>query len=295
MAITNFIPELWAAAVQEPFEKSLVFGQPSVANRKYEGQISQHGDTVHVTSIADPTVRAYDKTTDLVIEDVTDSSTALVIDQGEYFNFRVNDVDKVQAAGDFQSAGLRQASYKLRDAADQYIAGLFVESVSTGGPIAANRLGDIEVVEGENTGAHSAWGVIVKLREALDGQSVPLEGRYAVVSPGFISALSFDPRFTDASASGSVETFRNGFVSRVQGFDILVSNNLPVAGDVTTIVAGVPDALSFAGQINDTEALRSEVRFADVVRGLHIYGAKIFRRDGVATANITIESDLDES
>lgn len=291
MAITNFIPELWAAAVQAPFEKSLVFGQPSVANRKYEGMIRQMGDTVHVTSIANPTIRTYDKTADLTIEDLADSDETLVIDQGDYFAFRVNDVDKVQAAGDFEGPGLRQASYGLRDAVDSYIASLFTENVSTGGPIADNRLGAITVVEGENTGAHSAYGVLVKLRERLDAQSVPLDGRYVVVHPGFISALSFDERFTDNSASTTVETLRNGFVSRVQGFDILVSNNLPTSGGATTITAGVPDALSFANQITETESLRAQNRFADIVRGLNIYGAKIFRRNGVATAAITIDSD----
>jgi hypothetical protein len=295
MAISNFVPELWSAAVQAPFEKSLVFAQPSVANRKYEGEIKQMGDAVNVTSITTPTIRAYDKGTDLTIEDVADSTDKLVIDQGDYFAFRVNDVDKVQAAGDFEGPALKQAAYGLRDKVDQYIAGLFNESQSTGGPIAGNRLGNVDVFDGEPGGAvgglASAYQVLVKLREKLDKNSVPLEGRYAVVHPEFISALSYDTRFTDQSASGSGETLRNGFVSRVQGFDILVSNNLVTGSGRTLIVAGVPDALSFANQIAETEALRAQDRFADIVRGLNIYGAKIFRRNGVASANVALVTD----
>lgn len=102
MPITNFIPELWSAAVQVPFEKTLVYAQGTVSNRQYEGQIREQGDTVHVTSIADPTVRPYDKSTDLTTEDLDDEQVSLTVDQGAYFSFRVNDVDRVQAAGDFQ-------------------------------------------------------------------------------------------------------------------------------------------------------------------------------------------------
>ena len=238
--------------------------------------------------------RTYAADVTLVL-DVTDADSALVINQGDYFAFRVNDVDKVQAAGDFEGPALTQASYGLRDKVDTYIASLFNESASTGGPISANRLGSIDVLEGEPGGAGgslwSAYGVLVKLREKLDLQSVPLEGRYAVVHPGFISALSFDSRFTDQSASGSSETLRNGFVGRVQGFDILVSNNLVTGSGRSLVVAGVPDALSFANQITETEAMREQKRFADIVRGLNIYGAKIFRREGVASANVALVTD----
>ena len=79
MAITNFIPELWSAAVKMPFEKALVFGQPTVANRDYEGTIKQQGDTVNVTTISDPTIKTYDKGSDIEIEDVSDANIKLVI------------------------------------------------------------------------------------------------------------------------------------------------------------------------------------------------------------------------
>ena len=85
MAIT-FIPEFWSDQVQVPFEANLVFGQPKVANRKYEGTIKEKGDTVHVSSIGDPTVSTYDKTTNLTVEDLTDAETAMTIDQGDYFD-----------------------------------------------------------------------------------------------------------------------------------------------------------------------------------------------------------------
>jgi len=290
VAITNFIPELWSAAVQLPFEKALVFGQPSVVNRDYEGQIKQQGDTVNITTIGDPTIKTYDKTVDIEVEDLSDGTIKLLIDQGDYFAFRVNDVDKVQAAGDFQGPATQRAGYGLKDKVDRYIAGFAALAAGSGGPITANRLGNVSVVNGTGTGKPgagqtSAWNVLVDLNQKLNEQSVPTDGRYVIVSPSFYSALLNDPRFTRVDASGTSEGLRNGIVGRALGFDVLMSNNTVSASSRNLIVAGVPGALSFASQIVETEALRSEKRFADIIRGLHVYGAKITRPEGIATAN----------
>lgn len=298
MAITNFVPELWAAAVQVPYRNQLVFGQPQVANRDYEGLIRQQGDTVHVTTIEDPTVRDYVKGQDITIDELNDSQNSLIIDQSKYFAFGVNDVDEVQAAGNFESPALTGAGYKLRDAADRYVASLFIApatGASAGGPIADNRLGALTVLDDApdrvGAGQVSAYKVLVKLREKLDAQSVPTVGRYVVVSPEFVSALLMDKRYTDLSASGSTTALLNGQVGRGSGFEVLVSNNLPKSGGATTIVAGVPGALTYADQILNTEAIRDPKQFRDIVRGLNVYGAKIFRREGVASATITMADE----
>lgn len=290
MAIENFIPKLWASAVQVPFERSLVFGQPTVANRKYEGEIRNQGDTVNITTIADPTINEYDKNQDLEIEDLDDDQLQLLIDQGEYFAFRVNDVDKVQAAGDFQSPATQRAGFGLKDKVDRYIASLYNLSASQGGPATANRLGNVSVINGTGTGRPgdsqtTGYNVLVDLGNRLNKNDAPTDGRYAIIDPDFLSVLQHDPRFSRVDASGSSETLRNGMVGRAAGFDILLSNNTVKASSRSLVVAGIPDALSFANQLTEVEALRSEKRFADIVRGLNIYGAKITHPDGLATAN----------
>lgn len=280
MAITNFIPELWDAAVRVPFERSLVYAQGSVVNRKYEGQVSQMGDTVHVTSIADPTIRTYDKTTDLTTEDLSDSGTSLEIDQGQYFSFRVNDVDKVQAAGDFQGPATARAGYRLKDGLDTYVAGLYT------GAQAANQLGVIEVAKDQSG---TAYDILVELSVKLTQADAPTDGRYVVVPPEFHGVLQRDDRFVRVDASGTDQTLRNGIVGRAAGFDILLSNNAPApAAGQRVVQAGIPDAISVAEQITQTEALRDQGRFADIVRGLHIFGAKVFEPAGVATAIVEV-------
>lgn len=288
MSVASFIPELWDAAIKEPYQKSLIFGQPTVASNAWMGQISNVGDTVHISAIGAPTIRKYERGTALVTEDVNVSTTTLTIDQGSYFSFNVNDVDKVQAAGDFQGPATNSAGIALRDAADKYLAG-----VLTGGVLTANKIGKVDVISDDPsrlTTGDSAFQVLVQLATKLNLQSVPTAGRYVIVGAATYAALLMDPRFTRVDASGSEDGLRNGIVGRAIGFDVLVSNNVPTKAGAETIVAGVPDAFAFADQIVETEALRSQTDFGDIVRGLNVYGAAVTRPEGLASAEVTVKN-----
>lgn len=288
MSVASFIPELWDAAIKEPYQKSLIFGQPTVASNAWMGQISNVGDTVHISAIGAPTIRKYERGTALVTEDVNVSTTTLNIDQGSYFSFNVNDVDKVQAAGDFQGPATNSAGIALRDAADKYLAG-----VLTGGVLTANKIGKVDVISDDPsrlTTGDSAFQVLVQLATKLNLQSVPTAGRYVIVGAATYAALLMDPRFTRVDASGSEDGLRNGIVGRAIGFDVLVSNNIPTKAGAETIVAGVPDAFAFADQIVETEALRSQTDFGDIVRGLNVYGAAVTRPEGLASAEVTVKN-----
>lgn len=286
MSVATFIPELWDAAIKEPYEKALVFGQPTVASNAWMGTISNVGDTVHISSLTAPTVKDYVRGQGLDIDDVDVSTTTLNIDQGKYFAFRVNDVDKVQAAGDFQGPATAAAGIALRDAADKYLA-----SKLESGALAANKIGTVQVVNDDPARAGSdstAFKILVQLSEKLNRQSVPTAGRYAIVGPKTYSALLMDPRFTRVDASGTDAGLRNAIVGRAVGFDVLISNNVPVTSGRELAIAGVPDAFAFADQITQTEALRDQSDFGDIVRGLNVFGAEVTRPEGVATASLNI-------
>src|SRR5699024_935902 len=135
--------------------------------------------------------------------------------------------DKVQAAGDFQGAGTQRAGFGLKDKVDRFIASQFALSVDNGGPINANRLGDIEVFNcvGGRPGVYlaTAYKLLVSLCNKLKKQSSPLDGQYVGIDPAFLSALQHDPRFSRVDASGTSETLRNCIVGRAAGFDVLLS------------------------------------------------------------------------
>lgn len=281
MPITQFIPEVWAATLLSSLKKSLVYGQASVVNRNYEGEISEAGDTVRITSISRPTVATYTKgTTTINPEQLTDAQRALVVDQAKYFAFEVDDIDMRQArnGGALMDEAATEAAYALRDVADQYVAAFYTQTQ------AANQIGTVSV-----TSAALAFTQIRKLKVKLDEANVPTENRYVIVPPWYHGLLLEDDRFVRADASGSTDTLRNGQVGRALGFDILVSNNTPiVTGDDYAVMAGYPGAIAYAEQINKVEAYRPQDAFSDALKGLYLYGAKVIRPDGLATVYASI-------
>jgi len=278
MAIT-FIPEIWSAMMLESLKKELVYGQPSVVNRDYEGDIKNQGDTVRIRSISRPTVATYTKgSTTINPEQLTDAQRSLLIDQAKYFAFEVDDIDQAQSTGGELEEGLMEGVYALRDTADQYIAALYTGAAS------ANQVGTVSV-----TTAALAYTQLRKLKVKLDEANVPQQGRYCVVPPWYHGLLLEEDKFVRVDASGTDQGLRNGIVGRALGMDILVSNNAPlVTGDDYAVMAGHPKAIAFAEQINKVEAYRPEDSFSDAIKGLHVYGAKLVRPTAIATVYASI-------
>ena len=282
MAIANFIPEVWSAKLKVALEKSLVYGAAGVINRSYEGEISNFGDTVHITNLVDPTIGNYTAHTDITVEDVDDADTILIINQSKYFAFEVDDVEKRQARGDVLNEQARKAGYLLKDAADQHIAGLMAAGVDAGNLIAEQTV---------SVAANKAYEILVNLGVKLDEDNVPSDGRWVVVTPAFHGLLLQDSRFIAAGDAQGADVRTNGHVGRAAGFSIKVSNNAPNgpgAGAGKLIIAGYEGAVTFAEQIAKTEAARVEKRFADMVKGLHLYGGKVIRPTGLAAADVIV-------
>lgn len=283
MAVTTFIPELWNARLLYALEKAHV--ATNLVNRNYEGEIRNHGDTVHINTIGAITVKSYTKNTDIdAPETLTTTDQTLVIDQAKYFNFQVDDVDKVQAAGELVDTAMGRAAYALADVSDAYLLG-----VIAAGAAAGNTIGSAAApvaLTGSNV-----YENIVKLKTKLDKANVPNTGRTIVVPPDVHSLLLLDDRFAKSTATAGQEALINGLVGRIAGFDVYMSNNVKTGTGTDTgktpyfeITAQITDATTYAEQIIKTEAYRMESRFADAVKGLHVYGAKV--TDGTKIAKL---------
>ena len=283
MTLATFIPEVWAQDLLSALQKATVIAAPGVVNRDYEGEITQAGDTVHINSIGDPTIATYTPgSTTITPEQLTSAQQSLVVDQAKYFAFEVDDVDARQAKGNVLPEAMRRAAYKLRDTAD-----IYVEALLRAGVASANALGTISVATASPTAAYD--NVLIPLKVALDEANVPQEGRYVLLPPWVHGRMLRDDRFirADATGAGTSGAF-NGTVGMAAGFSVRFSNNLPIiTGDDYSVIAGVPDACSYAEQINKVEAYRPQDSFSDAVKGLHLYGAKVTRPDGIATATVS--------
>jgi N4-gp56 family major capsid protein len=280
MAVDGFRPEIWSAAILTNLRNELVYA--SLCNSDYEGDIQQAGDTVHITSIGSVSTRAYTELTAITWDEVSDTQQDLLIDQKRYFALKVDDVERKQALP-FLDEATQEAAYALRDNADSVVSAAMYAAVNGG----ANDLGAKVADIWDNSG----YGILVDLATTLDRDNCPSDNRWVVVSPEFHGALLQDNRFIDASASGSTEPLRNGFIGRAAGFNVFKSNQTPdPTASTYAVIAGHPSATCYADQILETEAIRLQDFFGDGIRGLHVFGVKVVRPTCLALASVTVQA-----
>ena len=139
--------------------------------------------------------------------------------------------------------------------------------------------------------------VLARMARKMDTQNVDARGRWVVLDPVFVEMLKDeDSRMLNGDFGGS--GLQNGLVlNNIHGFRVYVSNALPASGtgagtsgttaqstNYGVVVAGQDDAVASAEQINKVENYRDPDSFADIVRGMHLYGRKILRPEALITA-----------
>lgn len=270
MAITNFIPEIWSARVAEALQDTAVLA--TLFTSEYEGDASK-GNQVNITGVIPPTVNNYatgaggnPRTT--VAQDVTDDGDSILINQEKAFDFHVDDIDRVQAAGSFE-AWTTAAGRSLGEDADTYIG---AQAVAGG----INQTAAIETALGGpvNTPAR-AWNCTRNLRKYMNKASVPMSERYLVMNAEFEALfLENDAKLMNVDTSGVPDGLREAVLGRILGFTLVVSNQT-AEQDLPHCFAAWRPSLAYVSQIDTVEAMRSHTKFADRVRGLHVYGGKV--------------------
>jgi len=276
MAIQNFIPTIWSANLIESLKKIHVFA--SVANQSYQGQVTELNGKVKIMQISDVTINAYSKDSDITIQDLDDAATELVADQAYEFGFKTNDVEAVQQKPAIMRSTLDNAAYGFRDTADTYMGGLYAQagltSYSTG-------------TTPWNVTSLNVEDVLLDIKEKM--ARVPKDGRFIICPEWFHNKLITAGL---ASKSSTDELFANGKVDRVQGFDILLSENVSASTgaptwDETRIIAGVRgQSFAYVDAITKIRAYNPDKRFEDEVIGLYVFGAKMLRPEMTCTAYV---------
>ena len=122
----------------------------------------------------------------------------------------------------------------------------------------------------------------------LDEQNVPEEGRWFVASPDFYEVLGqASSKLLSVDFNAGQGSIRNGLVSsgKLRGFDMYKSNNIASTSNAAgKCMAGHISAVATANTILSTEVLRDPSSFGDIVRGLHVYGAKVLRSEALVGA-----------
>lgn len=269
MSVTNFIPTIWSARLLAHLDKKHVYA--ALVNRDYEGEISSYGDTVKINQIGDVTVKDYQKGKDIDDpEDLNGDQTMLTIDQAKYFNFSIDDVDKAQVNPKLMDAAMQRSAYKMNDVTDLFLANMMYLAAQNN----STDLGsDTSVVVPTKT---DAYDYLVDLGTDLTEKDVPTEGRWVVIPAWYHGLLLKDNRFVGNGTDYNKALIEGGEVGVAAGFKVWLSNNVPnTSGEKYKIIAGTNAGASYAEQILETKAYSPEKRFADAVKGLHVYGGKV--------------------
>lgn len=280
MSVANFIPTIWSARLLEHLNKTHVYA--GLVNRDYEGEIKDYGDTVKINQLGRVTIKDYTKGADIdEPEDLSGDQTTLTIDQGKYFNFSIEDVDKAQVNPKLMDGAMRESAYGMNDVTDLFLANLMTVNAQNNGVLGTD---ESPIVPTKN----DAYDYLVDLSTDLTEKNVPMQGRWVVVPAWFHGLLLKDQRFVGNGTDYNKAILQGGEVGTAAGFRVWLSNNVPnTEGTKYKLIAGTNRGGSYAEQIVKTEAYRPEKRFSDAVKGLHVYGGKIVQPKclSVATMN----------
>lgn len=260
MAITHFIQTIWSRDIQKDLELKCKLVDNCL--RTYEGDC-KYARTVKILGVGEPTISQYDGSTPLTYEKMTDKGQELVIDQQFSFSFLVDDIEQAQSVPGLREEYQRKAVHGLAIKRDSYVASLIKGAANATTATALTQEAVKEAID----------EAIVELRERNFDEDGVIEITPAVynVFKNCLITLSTD----------NPEYIKKGIVGVYDDFKVIMSNNM--AKDSTHAYCCVrgKKAIAFAGQINEVEAMRSEQHFADLVRGLDTFGAKVIDEDRI--------------
>ena len=277
MAINNFIPTIWSETMLQQLDREYV----GIANctRDFEGDILEKGSKVRICGISPVRVGNYSKNTNISDPDLlTDFYTEMEIDQARYFNFQIDDVDRAQTNPRIMEAALKNAANALANEAEKYVYQLIGEST--------------HLLENHNPTPENVIDMIISARTLLFKQGVTDPADVIVEVSPEIAGLILKAKINLSTDNTSV--IENGCIGNVGGCKVYVSHNIPFMEDgpnaYSVCVARSRRAITFAEQLSEIEAYRPEHRFADAMKGLHLYGAKVVYPEEMVQLNLCISN-----
>ena len=262
MAISNFIPTIWSENLYTALDKQYI--AVANCNREFEGEIVSKGSVVKICGVGSVDVGDYTKDTDMGNpQTLSDTVRELKIDQAKYFNFQIDDIDRAQCTPKLMAAAMKTAADGLADAADKYVLGLCAQSTN--------------VISRDISDPSQILDAIIEARQKLYESNVTNTSDIVIEVSPKIASLILKAKIN--LATDNTEALENGCIGYIGGCKVFVSNNISNecvgSCDYYKCLMRTKRAVAYAEQLSEIDAYRPEKRFADAVKGLHLYGAQI--------------------
>ena len=275
MAISNFIPTIWSETLYEELDNHYI--AVAHCNRDFEGEIKNKGSVVKICGVGNIMVSDYTKDTNMSQpQSLSDTVKTLSINQAKYFNFQIDDIDRAQATPKLMQEAMHIAASALANTADRYVFSLYKDAGATVKNSAANPENIIS----------SLIDAVQKLYENNVSKS---EEIVIEVSPA-VAAMILKAKIGLVSEAHDV--LEAGAIGSVCGCRIYVSSNVQTKQESGAVahkcLVRTTRSVAFAEQLSEIEAYRPELRFADAVKGLHLYGAKVVYPEEMVLLDVAV-------
>jgi len=275
---SNWLPAIYSQKVQKFFRTASVV--EDITNTDYAVEIEAFGDTVNIIKEPTVSVSSYTRGSAINIQNLADDQLQLVVDQANAFAFKVDDIEERQSHVNWEALATSSGAYALKDSYDgNVLAAMFSAAGTDHGTVDC----------GHGTGDVDPLNTLALASKTLHSSDVPTDNRWTVGTPAFYEQLAQSAsKLMDSSVTGDgASPLRNGKVisGQIQGFNLYMTNNF--AGLYGLF--GHMSSTATANAIAKTEVVRDPDSFADIVRGLHVFGRKVLRTDALTKATFTYD------
>lgn len=325
MAVQFFQREIWSKKIQDSLELQEVL--VSHCTKKYEGDC-EYAKTVRILAVGDPNIDGYTGTVEYEDMDDLKQNLDIDIQEYFSFKVDdVDKAQSMPGLPDaYQNKAVKRLSTRRELYVGRLVAGKLlntkdekaatkavtsdkaiiygkdyyikdgdkykrvkspkVEQISTYYEITTGNFkeGAKHVVTAEGKTQANIKNAIDK---ALTNQRLRnnMEGGYLEVDP--VTYNLFKNNLIELSTNNP-ELIRKGVVGMYDNYTVTRTNAIHNDGSHFHCFAHSGEAIAFAGQINEVEALRLESTFGDGIRGLDTYGMKIIAQDELEAIKIPV-------
>lgn len=290
---SGFIPEIYAKKLAREVKKYTQFIERN-CNREWEGEIKAFGDKVRISlpNAENVTVAITADTTDVcpVPGKVSPTQKTLEINNIATFSLKFSDVDQVQSQYNLLGGYSAIAMQKLGDLKDKQVMVALIKAVTN----AANMIGTAAAPQAVTK--DDIYDYLVDARVALtNAGALNGNGFYSfkgnqeemeflapvyTCTPKIFGLMLKSTQLTHPTANAD-QVIERGQKSMMAGFEIdqdtvlttiTATEVTDLADDAQIGIAATKMAVTYANQYTKVEKLRDPDCFADIVRGLELYG-----------------------
>lgn len=306
---SGFIPEIYAKKLAREVKKYTQFIERN-CNREWEGEIKAFGDKVRISlpNAENVTVAITADTTDVcpVPGKVNPTQKTLEINNIATFSLKFSDVDQVQSQYNLLDGYSAIAMQKLGDLKDKQVMVALINAVTN----ADNMIGTAAVPQAVTK--DDIYDYLVDARVALtNAGALNGNGFYSfkgnqeemeflapvyTCTPKVFGLMLKSTQLTHPTANAD-QVIERGQKSMMAGFEIDQDTVLTTitATEVTGLaegaqigIAATKMAVTYANQYTKVEKLRDPDCFADIVRGLELYGFAVIHPECAVITYFTL-------